>query len=170
MTTRFRTAAAGLALSLLAGSGVAQEAAPAAPPAAWTLECASSNAASGPLNCQIAQRFLQQGSGAVVMVVTIERMAMDGQMTMRLLLPHGLYLPAGVSYQIDAGAQAMAPITSSSQAGALATVALSPELLAALKSGTTLTVSMETASRNALGIPVSLAGFTAAVDRLTSIN
>jgi invasion protein IalB len=43
---------------------------------------------------------------------------------------------------------------------------LSTELLAAMKTGTNLNIGMETATREPITIPVTLAGFTAAIDKL----
>ncbi|WP_414731268.1 invasion associated locus B family protein, partial [Vineibacter terrae] len=47
---------------------------------------------------------------------------------------------------------------------------LSPEFLAALKVGSTLTLKMQSSAGTELSIPVSLVGFTAAIDRMLAIK
>jgi invasion protein IalB len=140
---------------------------PAAP--AWALNCSSANAGTGALECQMSQTVLRQETGQILMVIAI-RKPQSGSMTMNFVLPHGLYLPAGVSYQIGNGAKNTAPIFSSDQNGAYANVTLPPELLNALKAGSTLNIGLETVSRNPLTIPVSLTGFTPAVERLANLK
>lgn len=140
---------------------------PAAP--AWALSCSSPNAGSGPLECQMSQTILRQETGQILMVITI-RKPQNGTMTMNLVLPHGLYLPTGVSYQVGTGGKNTAVIYSSDQNGAYASVPLAPELLNALKAGSVLNIGLETVSRNPLTIPVSLTGFTSAVDRLANLK
>src|SRR5262249_33866884 len=63
---------------------------------AWALSCSTPNAGAGALDCRIFLTLRRQETGQVLMVVTIRRPP-DGAMTMSLTLPHGLYLPSGVS-------------------------------------------------------------------------
>ncbi len=139
-------------------------------PPAWALNCVSPDAASGALDCQIAQRFYRQQTGELVMVLAISKKSEDAAFSMDLVLPHGLNLPSGVSYQVDDGETKIAAINSSGQNGAVTSIPLSPDILAVLKAGSTLTVKMQTATGAELSIPLSLAGFTAAVDRLSAIK
>ncbi|WP_454858328.1 invasion associated locus B family protein [Rhizobium binxianense] len=143
----------------------------ASPPAVptWALNCFSADASSGALECQMSRTILRQETGQILTVITIRKLQ-DGSMTMNLVLPHGLYLPAGVSYQIDTSAKNTAVILSSDQNGAYANVALTPELVSALKSGSTFNLGLETVSRSPLTIPVSLTGFTSAIDRLANLK
>ena len=73
-------------------------------------------------------------------------------------------------YQIGTGAKNTAVIFSSDQNGSYANVTLAPELLNALKAGSVLNIGLETVTRNPLTIPVSLTGFTSAVDRLANLK
>jgi invasion protein IalB len=139
------------------------------PAPAWALNCSSPNAATGGLDCRISLTLRRKETGQILMGVTIGK-APDGAMVLNLTLPHGLYLPSGVSYQVDSGAKNTAVIFSSDQNGAYANIRLTPELLARLKAGSVLNIGLETVSRNPLNIPVSLSGFTAAVARLSSLK
>lgn len=139
-------------------------------PPTWALNCTSPNAVSGALECQIVQRFFRQQTGELVMVLAITRTSGASALTMELVLPHGLNLPSGVSYRVDAGEITTAAILRSAQNGAATSIPLSPEFLSVLKAGTTLTLTMQTSAGAELSIPVSLAGFTAAIDRMSAIN
>ncbi len=155
-----------------ASSSLGQESAdgPTSSPPAWSLNCASPDAASGELVCQIEQRFFRQQTRELVMVLAITKKSKDATLSMDLVLPHGLDLLSGVSYQIDAGEIRTAAIGSSRQNGAITSIPLSPDLLAALKVGRTLMLKMKTSAGREFSIPSSLVGLTAAIDRMTAIK
>lgn len=155
-----------------ASSSLAQENAKSPPssPPVWGLNCSSSNAASAPLACQIVQRFFRQQTGELVMVLAITKQSPEAALSMDLVLPHGLNLTSGVSYQVDTGEKKTVAIASSGQSGAVTSIPLSREFLAALKAGSTLTLKMQTAAGAELAIPVQLVGFTAAIDRMSIVK
>lgn len=146
----------------------AQAPAPEKPAVAWTVNCASANA--GALECQMSQNLTESKTGQRVLTVTIRKQPKDGAMAMLLALPHGLFIPAGASYQIDAAEKKTVAIQTSDQNGAYAAVPLNADLIKALKTGTSLNISMESVTRNPVTIPVSLNGFTAAIDKLDAVN
>jgi len=139
------------------------------PSPAWALGCNSPNAGTGTLECQISQTILRQETGQILMMIAI-RKPQSGSMTMNFVLPHGLYLPAGLSYQIGTAAKNTVAIFSSDQNGAYSNISLPLDLVNALKAGSILNIGLETASRNPLTVPVSLTGFTSAIDRLTNLK
>ena len=89
---------------------------------------------------------------------------------MLLALPHGLFIPAGATYQIDAGEKKTVAIQTSDQNGAYAAVPLNADLIKVLKTGTNLNIGMESVTRSPVTIPVSLNGFTVAIDKLDAIR
>ncbi|HEY4199607.1 MAG TPA: invasion associated locus B family protein [Devosiaceae bacterium] len=141
-----------------------------APAPKWALDCSSPDAAAGALQCQISLRFVRQEDRGLLMLVAIRKNPTDNQLAMQFVLPHGLNLPSGLSYQVDTGAKSTVAFATSGQDGTVAVLPLTPELLTTLKAGSTLNVSTQTANGNAFGIPVSLAGFTAAIDRLNTLK
>jgi len=141
-----------------------------AAPAAWSLACRSANAATAPLDCQIEQRFFRQQTGELVTVLAVSKSSAKPELFMTMVLPHGLKLQSGVAYQVDKGELATAPISSSTANGAIASIPLSSDFLSVLKAGTTLTLNLETDKGAKISIPVPLAGFTAAVNRLVNIK
>jgi invasion protein IalB len=165
-------------LALAAGTGglaFAQETpkaeapAPEKPVNAWVVNCAS-GASGGALECQMSQNLTEAKTGQRVLTVTIRKQAKDGAMAMLLALPHGLFIPAGASYQIDAGEKKAVAIQTSDQNGAYAAVPLDKALITALKTGTNLNIGMESVTRKPVAIPLSLNGFTAAIDKLDAVQ
>lgn len=156
--------AASVLVLLLARSASAQDARPAdANP--WVVNC-SSGSTGTELQCQVSQNLTESKSGQRVLTVTVRRQQGASGFAMLLALPHGLFLPSGVSYQIDSGQKAIVAIQTSDQNGAYAALPLAPELLKTMRSGATLNIGMETVSRKPVAIPVSLKGFSAAIDKL----
>lgn len=178
----FKGAISGMLLVAVLGAAPshAQDAAatpgPAAAPAeaqkpqnAWVVNC-STGATGTALECQMSQNLTESNTGQRVLTVTVRKNAADGGMAMLFALPHGLFLPAGASYRIDEGEKAQVAIQTSDQNGAYAAVPVDAKLIAALKAGTNLNVGMESVSRKEVVIPVTLSGFTAAIDKLDSLK
>lgn len=166
-----RSVAAALILFGMAMPASSQEAKPdAAKPAdgaPWLINCASGVSGTD-LECQASQNLTESKTGQRVLTLTVRRQGEKGELTLLLALPHGLFLPSGVSYQVDEGEKATAAIQTSDQNGAYAAVPLTPALLKTLKSGTTLSIGMEAVTRKPVTIPVPLKGFTAAVDKMVA--
>ena len=135
----------------------------------WAVNC-SSGSAAGELQCQASQNLTEAKTGQRVLTVTVRRDSSNGGFAMLLALPHGLFLPSGASYQVDQGQKVVIAIQTSDQNGAYAATPLSPELVKTMKSGTNLNIGMESVTRKPVTIPVSLAGFTAAIAKLETIK
>ncbi|RWC82407.1 MAG: invasion associated locus B family protein [Mesorhizobium sp.] len=135
----------------------------------WAVNC-SSGSANTELQCQLSQNLTEAKTGQRVLTVTVRRDNANGSLAMLLALPHGLFLPSGASYQVDQGQKTTIAIQTSDQNGAYAATPLPPDLVKAMKSGTNLNVGMESVTRKPVTIPVSLAGFTAALTKLESIK
>lgn len=158
------------------GPALAEDAKPAPPKEAkpadanpWAVNC-SSGSAGTELQCQLSQNLTEAKTGQRVLTVTVRRDNANGSLAMLLALPHGLFLPSGASYQVDQGQKTTIAIQTSDQNGAYAATPLSPDLVKAMKSGTNLNIGMESVTRKPVTIPVSLAGFTAALAKLESIK
>jgi invasion protein IalB len=134
---------------------------------AWVVNCSSGTTGTN-LQCQVSQNLTESKTGQRVLTVTIRRQTgeAEGSLAMLLALPHGLFLPAGATYQIDSGPKVTVAIQTSDQNGAYAAAPLTPELLTGMKAGTNLNIGMESVTRKPVTIPLTLAGFTAAIDKL----
>lgn len=172
---RVRLGKAGMLALLLFGIPLAPASAQEAPAQgqsptnAWIVNCAS-GAGGTALECQMSQNLTESKTGQRVLTVTVRRQAKDGALAMLLALPHGLFIPAGVTCQIDSGQKLPVAIQTSDQNGAYAALPMNAEFVAALKAGTNLNIAMESVTRKPVSIPVSLAGFTAALDKLATVN
>ena len=139
---------------------------PAAKPEPWAVKC--NQAAGQTQRCSMLQNLVVKRGESTrrLLSVLVQREPRSNGMLLLLGLPHGLYLPAGVQYVVDRGQVRKVAIQTTDANGAYAGTKLTPELLLDLKRGKTLTVSMVAATRKPLTIAVTLAGFTAAYDKL----
>jgi invasion protein IalB len=143
------------------------EAAPAGtpPPASWAVRCASAGR-DAPLECAMEQTAVLSKTGQLVVVINI-RVAGDTRAPIALVqLPLGLNLAAGTKLQVDDGKIADLPIQTCEARGCYATGPVAPELLAALRSGKQLKLSFQSLAKETLTIPVPLADFAAAYDKI----
>ena len=99
-----------------------------------------------------------------------ERRFQDWMLLIRL--PLGILLPAGVTMQIDSGAAIPLEVERCERQGCRIERLIEPDLMSRLKAGTKATVFFEAfdpqGKRQRLGVPISLLGFTAALNEVTS--
>jgi invasion protein IalB len=81
-------------------------------------------------------------------------------------LPLGLNLPGGAKLQIDDGKTADLQIQTCENRGCYAGAAISPEVLAALKSGKELKLSFQNLAKETITVPMPLTDFAAAYDKI----
>lgn len=139
----------------------AEEAAP--PPASWATRCVST-ARSEPVDCSISQRAVTQ-QGQLVGAVTIRVARESGNLLMIVTAPLGLYIPAGVAYNIDGGASQPLQLRTCERGGCIADVAISAETLTAMRNGQKLNIVFQNGPQRVVTLPMSLIGFTAAIDK-----
>jgi invasion protein IalB len=161
--------------------------APETPTAPWAVVCtgpteASAEAAAGEdsaeRGCVMTQRLSAKPDGPRLLQVYVRRLrpeetgeAQAGDTAaatdrMRIDLPFGLDLPAGIELRVDGEPWAKAAIRTCFASGCIAFVLLDEEAVTRLKRGGRMGVIGKTADGRVIGWPVSLAGFTAAHDQL----
>lgn len=161
----------GVVLLSMAGVGgvLGQEAAaePVAPPppAPWGARCASESRATAP-DCVIEQRVVLSNSGQLLAGVTIRLPPDSTTPVMMIQTPFGLNLPAGLKLAIDEKPFETLPLQTCDGGGCYAGNVVSAELLAALKQGTTLSITFQDSAQREIAVPVSLNGFTAAYEKI----
>jgi invasion protein IalB len=145
---------------------IAQAEAPAAPaPPGWAARCSSASR-SAPLECAIEQTAVLTKTGQLVVLVNI-RVSGDSHTPVAVVqLPLGLNLPAGAKLQVDDGNAVELQIQTCESRGCFARAPITPEMLAALKSGKQLKVSFQTLAKETITIPMPLADFAAAYDKI----
>jgi len=181
----FRVAVAAAAISGVCGHSHAQapkaknnaapmaQAAPAptsenantpAPPG-WVARCSSASRGA-PLECAIEQSAVLTKTGQLIVLVNV-RVPAEARAPVALVqLPLGLNLPAGAKFQVDDGKTSDLQIQTCEARGCYANLQISPDVLAALKSGKQLKVSFQNMAKETIAIPMPLADFGAAYEKI----
>lgn len=138
----------------------------------WDYACAAASS-DAPLQCRMTQELFATESRQRVLAITVTAAPAPGgtsSVEMTLALPHGALLPPGLTLKIDEQEPVKVAIESSNAAGVYARVALDGELGTAVKRGQQMTVGVTNRAGKLVQIPVSLAGFSAALKRLTALK
>lgn len=138
----------------------------AQPPApAWVSRC-SSLSREAPLECAVEETAVLTKTGQLIVLVNI-RVPSDTHAPVALVqLPLGLNLPAGAKLQVDDGKVIDLQIQTCENRGCYSNTPVSPELLAALKSGKQLKVAFQNLNKEVITIPMPLTDFAAAYDKI----
>ena len=129
---------------------------------AWLLKCDS--AAAG-FDCRASQTIVMQ-TGQKLLTVTVRRPSKAEGPALMLNLPHGVFLPAGATVQVDKDKPMTLPIQTSDPHGAYAGSPIARELLAAMQKSEKLTVSFQDLQKRTITVPVPLAGFADAYQKM----
>src|SRR5260221_12650634 len=104
--------------------------------------------------------------GQPIVLVNI-RIPGDSHVPVALVqLPLGLNLPVGAKFQVDDGNAIDLQIQTCENRGCYASTLIAADLLAALKSGKQLKVSFQNLAKETITIPMPLADFAAAYDKI----
>ena len=140
------------------------DAAPANQPG-WVVRCTSASRAT-PLECAMEQTAVLSKTGQLIVLVNI-RVPADTRAPVALVqLPLGLNLPGGAKVQVDDGKVSDLQIQTCENRGCYASAPIAPELLATLKSGKQLKVSFQNLAKETITIPMPLADFAAAYEKI----
>jgi invasion protein IalB len=139
------------------------EAAPAAP--GWVARCTSASR-DAPLECAIEQSAVLTKTGQLIVLINI-RVPSDTHTPVAVIqLPLGLNLPVGAKLQVDDGKTSDLQIQTCEARGCYTNAPISPDLLAAMKSGKQLKLSFQNMAKETISIPLPLADFAAAYDKI----
>ncbi len=136
----------------------------APPPLAWASRCVSDGRQST-ANCSIEQRLLMQGSNELVGAVTIQALS-SGKPAIIANVPLGLYIPGGVSIDVDGAANQKLDLQTCDRTGCFATAQLADATLAAMQKGKKLDLVFQSVSKRTVTLPLQLPGFTAAYQKI----
>jgi invasion protein IalB len=145
----------------------AAEPAPANAAAApgWAARCTSASR-DAPLECAIEQTAVLSKTGQLIVLINI-RVASDTHAPVATVqLPLGLNLPGGAKFQVDDGKVTDLQIQTCEARGCYAGAAIAPDLLIALRSGKQLKLSFQNLAKETITIPMPLADFAAAYDKI----
>src|SRR4051794_18836603 len=135
------------------------------PPPGWIARCGSASR-DAPLECAIEQNAVLPRTGQLVIAVNIRVPADTHTPSALIQLPLGLNIPNGAKLQVDDGNIADLQIQTCEARGCYAGTTIAPELLAAMKSGKQLKVSFQNLNKETLTVPLPLADFAAAYDKI----
>jgi invasion protein IalB len=134
-------------------------------PPGWAARCSSASR-DAPLECAIEQTAVLSKTGQLIVLVNI-RVPSDTHAPVVLVqLPLGLNLPVGAKLQVDDGKPIDLQIQTCENRGCYASTPVAPDLLAALRSGKQLNVSFQNLAKETMTIPMPLADFAAAYDKI----
>jgi invasion protein IalB len=136
------------------------------PPApGWVSRCNSAGRET-PLECAVEETAVLTKTGQLIVLVNI-RVTSDTRTPVALVqLPLGLNLPAGAKLQVDEGKVIDLQIQTCENCGCYTNTPVSPELLAALKSGKQLKVAFQNLNKEVITIPMPLTDFAAAYEKI----
>jgi len=131
----------------------------------WTMRCEKVED-TGPEQCHVFQNATDESTGRDVAQMAIGRVPNDPKPLVIVSLPLGVYLPPGVLIQVDDQKPIRIPIEVCDPAGCRAGFPLTDEVLAAFKGGLNANVTVQDAAGRQATVPLSLKGFTAALNAL----
>ena len=159
--TTLISALAGVAVTLGAGSAVAQQAGTVkSTHGAWSIICDTPPGASSE-QCAMMQNVIAEDRPEVGLSVVVLRTADNKAEILRVLAPLGVLLPNGLGLNVDGKDIGRAYFVRCFQDGCYAEVILEKSLLDTLSKGAAATFIVFQTPEEGIGIPVDLTGFSA---------
>ena len=157
------TAATGLAVLMATASHSAPAQAPEpSGAAAWRVECSGDGKA---LECRAVQQVFQRETRQLVLSAVV-RPAPDSKTgAMLLTLPLGLNLTEPVTVKVDNGAAERQPIQTCTNVGCFVTMTLTDKMLAAMRAGSELKITVQDVNKKPIDMGLPLLGFGLAFDK-----
>jgi invasion protein IalB len=138
----------------------------------WRVQCenaggAQSKAGDGQSkHCYMFQSLLLRESGQRLLLFAITTETKDGMPMALVRVPLGVLLPPGLNLQVDDGASKRLPYARCHQQGCDVQFELDKTLMSAMKAGLKAEVTFVDPRRQPVTVPLSLKGFTAALNAL----
>jgi invasion protein IalB len=130
---------------------------------AWRVECAGDGKT---LECRAVQQLVAQENKQLVIQLAA-RLGPDKVPVLGLQLPLGINLAEPIQIKVDAGKEERFAVQTCTTAGCLLSIPLKDPLLASMRTGTLLKVTVFDANKRAITIDVPLLGFGLAFDKAT---
>src|SRR5215471_20784014 len=156
------TAAVAAFLAGMAASAAPAQQAPESPPAAWRVECAGDGKT---LDCRAVQQVFHRETRQLVLSIAV-RPAADGKTgAMVIQLPLGLNLVEPITVKVDNGISERQAIQTCTNVGCFVAMTVADKLLAAMRTGTELKLTMQDANKKPVDLSLPLLGFGPAFDK-----
>lgn len=134
-------------------------------PIPWSSTC-SSQGRGLPLECALEQRAFVRESGQLIGVVTIKVPGDTKKPVAMIQTPLGLFLPAGITVDIDGDMAQNYPVQTCNGNGCYVGFPISEQLLGRMQNGGKLNVIFQYLDKKPFTLPMSLVGFTEAYGRI----
>ena len=146
-----------------AGANAAPAQAPESPSvAAWRVECTGDGKT---LDCRAVQQVFQRETRQLVVSVAV-RPAADGKSGAVIMqLPLGLNLVEPITVKVDNGVSERQPIQTCTNVGCFTAFTAADKLLAAMRTGSELKVTVQDANKKPIEMGLPLLGFGLAFDK-----
>jgi len=131
----------------------------------WASRCVS-DSRKGPLVCSAEESLVWTNTGQTIATVAVRTQNDTNQTSMLIRTPVGIYLPAGISIQIDDGRLQFVPLQTCDSQGCFAETEIAEHELAALKTGKQLSIMCENSSRHKIVLPFPLDSFAEAFQKI----
>ena len=158
-----RLAILGLVLASAAPGLVSPALAQDTPPSAWRVECAGDGKS---LDCRAIQQMINRDDKQLIAQLTA-RMTPDKTAVLLIQLPLGISLTEPVQLKVDNGTAERYPVQTCTNVGCIVSVPLKDPLMAAMRTGTLLKISIQDTNKRTINIDVPLLGFALAFDKAT---
>lgn len=136
----------------------------------WLVRCRRADADSD-IGCEMVQQLTAASSGQTVLQLRIAPGGEDGAHIGILLVPLAILVQQPITLSVDGETLLEARVSSCVQAGCIAPFNIDQDQWTRLRSGGSLAVRLATAgTREIYEAALSLAGFTAASNRLTELS
>jgi invasion protein IalB len=131
----------------------------------WVTKCASV-AREEALDCSVEQTVILTKTQQFLLSVVVRVPPDTRQPGMMIHLPLGLFLPAGVTVQLDGQKPQQLQVQTCDSKGCYAGTVVSSSMLAAMKQNEHLTIIFEDLPKNKITVPVPLKGFAEAYQKI----
>jgi invasion protein IalB len=131
----------------------------------WETRCETPPGASYE-QCAVVLSVVDQDRPNLTLVVIVLNTADRKARLMRVIVPLGILLPAGVSLRIDDSDAGRLNFLQCLANGCVAQLALDDALIGKLKAGKTMTLGLFQTPEQGVGVPASLVGFKEAYEQL----
>jgi invasion protein IalB len=129
----------------------------------WAVNCSNRQ---GAFACEMVQQIVDARSRAVLLMMSINKPREAGPPAILFRTVHGVYLPAGLSVQVDQRAPIRIDFQKSDGAGVYAALPLPPDLVADLKKARELVLETAMSKEQKLIFKAPMTGFSGAFDRV----
>jgi invasion protein IalB len=131
----------------------------------WSSSCSSAGRGL-PLECALEQRAFVQKTGQLIGMLTIRVPADTKKPVAMIQAPLGLFLPAGITVDIDGDMAQNYPLQTCNSNGCYAGFPITDQLLARMLNGGKFNVIFQYLDKKPFTLPMSLVGFTEAYGRI----